>query len=131
MHRTATLAALLACPTIALAACAGGREVRVQRAAAPAAADSVYIEIVNNYFYDARVYALYGGGARYPLGIAVGKGEVMRGAVPWQPRRLTFDIYFIGESTEYYSDDLLLEPGDVVQLTIPPNIASSAFFRRR
>jgi len=131
MHKTAALVVLLACPVIALAACGGGREVRVQRAAAPAVPDSIYVEIVNNYFYDARMYALYGGGARYPLGIVVGKGEVVRAAIPWQPRRLTFDIYFIGESTEYYSDDLDLEPGDVVQLTIPPNIASSAFFRRR
>jgi hypothetical protein len=41
-----------------------------------------------------------------------------------------FEISFIAEPGVYYTDKLVLERGDVIRLRIPPNIATSAFFRR-
>ena len=111
-------------------ACAGSSEVEVESAASPVVQDSIYVRFINNHFYDARVYVLYGGGARHPLGIIVGKSEGEITPILWQPRTLEFEISFIWETGLYLSDDLSLEPGDIVNLTIPPNIASSTFFRR-
>jgi hypothetical protein len=122
-----TLAAL---SLVVAAACGGGKEIEVRHAVTPDAPDSVYVEIVNEHFYDARVYVLYEEAARRPLGLVVGNTTAMPVAVPWQPRPYVFEISFIAESGLYYTEDVVLEPGDVIRLRIPPNIATSAFFRR-
>ena len=117
--------------TLAVAACGGASEVEVRHAPTPHSADSIYVDVVNDYFYDARVYALYEGGHRYTLGIITGHSESPTTAVLWQARPIVFEISFIGAPGLYLSDELMLEPGDAIKLTTPPNIASSAFFRRR
>ncbi|UCC72310.1 MAG: hypothetical protein JSV86_18380 [Gemmatimonadota bacterium] len=117
---------------VTVAACAGTseNEIQVEPAMAPAPRDSIYVRVINAHFYDARVFALYEGGERHPLGLVVGHTESQLIPILWQPRRLEFEISFIAETGLYLSDDLSLEPGDVVHLTIPPNIATSAFFHR-
>lgn len=119
------------CLAGAIAACGGSREIEVRHAATPQVNDSIYVQVVNDHFSDARVYALYDAGARYPLGLVVGKTKGRLTPILWQPRAIQFEISFIATEGVYYSDELLLEPGDVIQVTIPPNIATSAFFRRR
>jgi len=117
---------------LAVVACGGGtKEIEVQHAPTPQVSDSVYVEVANQYFYDARVYALYEGGHRYPMGLIVGNTTSPPVAILWQPRLLAFEISFIGAPGLYLSDEIMLEPGDAIKLTIPPNIATSAFFRRR
>jgi hypothetical protein len=111
-------------------ACGGSREVEIQHAAVPMVNDSVYVRVINDHYSDARVYVVYDSGARYSLGLIVGKTKAPLAPILWQPRRLAFEISFIAAEGLFYSDDLLLEAGDVIQLRIPPNIASSAFFRR-
>jgi hypothetical protein len=130
MGRQVVMLTTLATAVLLSAACGGGREVRVRRAVAPTVADSIYVQLVNDHFSDARVYALYEGGARYSLGLIVGKGRMQDAAILWQPRPLVFEISFIAEEGLYLTEELTLEPGDLIQLNIPPNISSSAFFRR-
>lgn len=122
-----TLAAL---SLVVVAACGGGKDIEVRHAVSPDAPDSIYVEIVNEHFYDARVYALYEEAARRPLGLVVGNTTAMPVALPWQPRPFVFEISFIAESGLYYTDQIMLDRGDVIQIRIPPNIATSAFFRR-
>ena len=129
MHALKMVVALITAGAIVVA-CGGAREVDVERAATPVVADSVYVRITNDHFADARVYALYEGGARYPLGLITGKTKGAVQAIPWQPRLLMLEISFIAEPGLYLTEELALERGDVVQVTIPPNIATSAFFRR-
>lgn len=118
------------CAGLIAVACGGARDVEVHSAAAPEVADSVYVRVTNDHFADARLYAIYEGGARYALGLVSGKSKGPMQAVLWQPRPLVLEISFIAEPGLYYTEDLMLERGDVVQITIPPNIATSAFFRR-
>jgi hypothetical protein len=113
------------------AACGGKREIEVHHAAAPQVNDSIYVQVINDHFSDARIYAIYESGSRYTLGLVVGKTKGQLTPILWQPRGIQFEISFIATEGLYYSDELLLEPGDVIQITIPPNIATSAFFRRR
>jgi hypothetical protein len=130
MGRQVVMLTTLATAVLVAAACGGAREVQVRRAVAPTVADSIYVQLANDHFNDARVYALYEGGARYPLGLVIGKGSVQEAALLWQPRPLVFEISFIAEDGVYLTEELMLEPGDLIQLNIPPNISSSAFFRR-
>lgn len=129
MQRTRMAVLLLSAGLIAMA-CGGAREVEVHSAASPELTDSVYVRVTNDHFADARLYAIYEGGSRYPLGLVSGKSKAPLQAVLWQPRPLVLEISFIAEPGLYYTEDLMLERGDVVQITIPPNIATSAFFRR-
>lgn len=112
-------------------ACGGARDVNVRHAAVPNVSDSVYVEIVNEHFNDARVHAIYEGGHRYTLGLVVGHSKAPLNGIPWQPHPLVLEISFIAAGGPYYTHDLLLEPGDVISVRIPPNIETSAFFRRR
>ncbi len=130
MGRHAVMTTMLVTCVVVAVACGSGREVKVRRAVAPAVQDSIYVQVVNNHFSDARVYALYESGARYPLGLVVGKGRAQEAAILWQPRPLIFEISFIAEEGVYLTEELILDPGDLIQLNIPPNISSSAFFRR-
>jgi hypothetical protein len=129
MRRLRKVVPLLSAGVIAVA-CGSAREVEVHSAASPQLADSVYVQVTNDHFADARLYAIYDGGARYPLGLISGKSKGPLQAILWNPRPLMLEISFIAEPGLYYTEDLMLERGDVVQITIPPNIATSAFFRR-
>jgi hypothetical protein len=114
------------------AACGGKGEVSVEHADEPdQGPDSVYVHIINNHFYDARIHAKYDRGQSYSLGTVVGSDEQGRStAIAWSPQPLVFEVLLIVASERYVSYEINLERGDVVQLTIPPNIGSAGTFRR-
>jgi hypothetical protein len=131
VKRPAARMVLLAGAALVGVACGGGPDVSVPHAAVPHVGDSIYVEIVNEHFNDARVHAIYDGGHRYTLGLVVGHSKAPLNGIPWQPHPLVLEISFIAAGGPYYTHDLLLAPGDVITVRIPPNIATSAFFRRR
>ena len=104
--------------------------MRVRPAEGPAAPDSVFVEIVNDNYYDARLHAIYEGGMRYPLGTVGGNRRQAAVAIPWQPRPLEVTVTLIIGGGAYVSDRIDVAPGDIVAVRVPPNIASSIFFRR-
>ena len=130
-RRRALLLGVVTATVVTVAACAGKRDVNVRRGAVPYMGDSVYVELVNEHFNDARVHAIYDGGHRYTLGLVVGHSKAPLAGIPWQPHPLVLEITFIAAGGPYYTEALLLDPGDVISVRIPPNIATSAFFRRR
>lgn len=115
-----------------LAGCGGGGSfLRSLDAPFPVTPDEVGIELINHNYYEARVYAQYEGGGRYPLGSVGPTGGTVTGlTIPWNPRPLCFEIDLVTGPGRYRSDLVLVVRGDVLQLTIPPNIATSGFFAR-
>jgi hypothetical protein len=99
-------------------------------AAEPSQPDSIYIDALNEHFYDARVHAVFTGGQRRSLGTIVGNGGQARTAVMWEPHALVFEISFIISGAEYVSQPLNVSRGEVVELRLPANIDQSGFFRR-
>ncbi len=96
----------------------------------PLASDSVFVMIVNETQYDARVHAFYRGGARYPLG-TVGSNRTTEGlAIPWQPRGLSVEIDLVIGPGVFRSQEVTVAQGDLVEVRIPPNIQTSGFFIR-
>jgi len=130
MRGVASIAGLLfvAAP---IAGCGGGHVIEVERGSAPQVADSVFVRVTNDHFNDVRIHAHYEGGSRYALGMVVGKSQGPLTGFLWQPRALVFEVDLIGPDEAYFSDEVVASRGDVIQLTIPPNIASSLFFHRR
>ena len=112
------------------AACIRGRAVDVQHAATPDAPDSVFVEIINDNYYDARLYALYASGARYPLGTVGGNLRQARVAIPWTPRPLVVELLLVVGGGHYVSAAVSPQPGEAVQVRLPPNLDASGFFRR-
>lgn len=124
---TCTASVALALAGTACATQAGG--INVVRPEVPAARDSIAITVINDHWYDARVYAVYGGAMRYPLGVIGNKREVGPIVIPWQIQELSMEVDLIIAPGRYVTDEILVQPGDIVELRIPPNISSSGFFR--
>jgi hypothetical protein len=110
------------------ASCARGRNVG--GGAQLAAADSIYIETLNDNFYEARIHAVYKGGQRRSLGTIAGNGGRARTAIPWEPRALTFEVLFIIGGAAYVSYPVDASRGETIEVRLPPNIDQSGFFRR-
>jgi hypothetical protein len=121
---------LIAITALALlgAACAGGKDG--DRAARPAPIDSIFIETLNDNFYEARIHAVYKGGQRRSLGTIAGNGGRARTAIPWEPRALTFEVLFIIGGAAYVSYPVDVSRGESIEVRLPPNIDQSGFFRR-
>jgi hypothetical protein len=86
------------------------------------------VTIRNNHWLDARVY-VFRFGARYAVGIAPGlQTSTMR-----VPRNLMLDhtvrlqIDPIGSNTSYTSDQILVSPGQRIELTVHSRISMSSF----
>lgn len=112
------------------AACASVQDVRVQPTGATSPPDSVFVEVANDNYYDARVHVIFGGGARYSLGTIGGNRRQAELAIPWLPRSLQAEVTLITQGGVYLSDAVDVARGDLVQIRVPPDIQSSAFFRR-
>jgi len=111
-------------------ACAGNRGgIAVTHPESAFARDSITISVLNDHWYDARVYVVYGDAIRYPLGVVANKREAGPFTIPWHVQPLAMEVDFIIEYGRYLSDEILVDPGDLVELRIPPNIAASGFFR--
>lgn len=111
-------------------ACARAKDVRVQPAAAGTAPDSVFVEVINDNYYDARIHLIYDGGLRHSLGTIAGNQRQAGVAITWQPRALFVEVTLIIGGGVYRSDRIHVSPGDVLEVRVPANIASSGFFRR-
>ncbi len=111
------------------AACHRRPAVHVQPSKQPVG-DSVFVEVVNDNYYDVRVHAIYQGGARHSIGTFGGNTRHAALAIPWQPRALVIELALIVGSGVYRSDGVDVAAGDVVAVRIPPNLDVSAFFRR-
>jgi hypothetical protein len=110
----------------ALTGCAAGRTDQ----GAGGAADSIYVEIINENYYDARVHAGFGTRQRRPLGTVPGQGGRVDAALEWQPEGLVLEVTLIIDGRTFLS-----VPRDVVRderltVRLPANIESSAFFYR-
>jgi hypothetical protein len=132
--RTRAARAALAAAAAGLAwlgvACARARDAHVQPGTLGAARDSVFVEVVNDNYYDARVHMIYAGGARHSLGTIAGNGRQPALAIPWQPRTLVVEVTLVIGGGVYRSDAIDVAPGDVVQVRVPANLDASGFFRR-
>jgi hypothetical protein len=106
-------------------ACAGR-----QRSGAPTQPERIFIEAINDNYYDARVHVLYTGGQRRSLGTIAGNGGRAQMALGWEPRALVFEVSFIISGAAYASYPLEVAPGQHVVLRLPPNIQESGLFRR-
>jgi hypothetical protein len=116
--------------TLALVGSACARGTEADRAARPAPVDSIYVETLNDNFYEARIHAVYKGGQRRSLGTIAGNGGRARIAIPWEPRALTFQVMFIISGKAYVSYPIDVSRGESIEVRLPPNIDESAFFRR-
>lgn len=122
---------LIAGVVLSGAAChrGGARAVQVQPGEAPVG-DSVFVEVVNDNYYDVRVHIIYQGGTRHTVGVVGGNSRLDPVAIPWQPRALVIELALIVGSGIYRSDGLDVAAGDVVAVRIPPNLDVATFFRR-
>jgi len=112
------------------AACSRGDKALVVVDTAPAVPDSVTVEIVNDNYYDARVYAVYAGGAKHPLGTIPSYKTESGMRIPWLPRPLRFEVHLVTGFETYVSLEIDVFSGDYVQLRLPANFEVSDSFRR-
>jgi hypothetical protein len=111
-------------------ACSRGDKAVVVVAAEPALADSVTVEVVNDNYYDARVYAVYVGGTKHPLGTVRSYNSESDLRIPWQPRPLVFEVHLVTGFQKYASHQIDVFSGDYVQLRLPANFEVSDSFRK-
>jgi hypothetical protein len=114
----------------ALLACTRRPRADVERTDAPQFGDSIYVQIINDNYYDSRVYVVFESGTRYPLGTVSGNGRQPAIAIPWLPRALRIELLIIIGGGRYTSDPLDTRPGEFVEVRIPPNVDASGFFHR-
>jgi hypothetical protein len=82
--------------------------------------DSITIEVVNNNFYDANIYAQYEGQNRNRLGMVFGHGTGTF-HVRWHQSDLRMVMSLVGGGTAT-SNSLVVSPGDVVRLELMPDL---------
>lgn len=111
-------------------ACSRSDKAAAVVGASPAIADSVAVEVVNDNYFDARVYAIYAGGARHPLGTIRSHNSESDLKIAWQPRRLAFEVHLVTGLRTYLSYEIDVYPGEYVQLRLPPDFEVSDTFRR-
>ena len=128
--RKATLRTHLLGATALLCAACSRRETPVVVGSAPELNDSVTVEVVNDNYYDVRVYAVYGSSTRHALGTIASHHRSEGIGIPWSPRRLSFEVHLVVGFESYVSHDIAVERGDYIQLRVPPNIAHSGSFTR-
>ncbi len=119
---------IVAALLLVVAACSRSSPITIARGPAPLVRDSIIVTVINDHFYEARVHAVYNQGLRYPLGVMGMKRDNGPFTIPWHIEELAFEVDMITIPGRYVSDEILVQPGDLVELRIPPNIASSAFF---
>jgi hypothetical protein len=108
MRRLLTMLAL----ALALTGCAGGPP--------PETGLPIVIEIQNNNFQDATVYAIREG-ERQRLGVVVGKTDDAY-AIPWRPNfALRLEVRFLGGGA-CATREILMEPGQRYVLDLQPDL---------
>lgn len=87
-------------------------------------AAQVRIRVVNFNFSDATVWTVVRGGRRQRLGTVTGKADATF-TVPWtftEPLRLEFHLL---AGPRCFTDELSVDPGDIVELQIPVDTAAN------
>jgi len=104
---------------LATTGCAMLSRGRTDNPFAPTARDEpVQLQIQNDNFNDARIYVLWGG-QRQRLGMVTGKtSETFEFA--WRPADFRIQVDFLAAGG-FTTDMLVVWPGEVVYLQIPPN----------
>ena len=116
---------------LVLVACARSRAaLETDAASIREGGDSVFVEVVNDNYYDARIHVVYDGGGRFTLGTVPGNQRQPVRAIPWQPRPLVAQVSLIIGGGTYQSDRIDAAPGAVIEIRVPPNLRESGFFRR-
>lgn len=113
-----------------LIACGRRKGADVQRTDVPQTRDSIFVQIINDNYYDSRVYVVFESGTRFPLGTVSGNGRQEPVAIPWMPRALRIELLIIIGGGRFVSDPLDTRPGELVEVRIPPNVDASGFFHR-
>ncbi|HEY3220200.1 MAG TPA: hypothetical protein VGJ80_05680 [Gemmatimonadales bacterium] len=115
-----------------LVACARSRTARDGGAPPPAREDrdSVFVEVVNDNYYDARVHLIYDGGTRHSLGTIGGNARQSIRAVPWFPRPLFVEVTLVLGGGVYRSQPIDVPQGEVLRIRVPADLETSGFFRR-
>lgn len=88
----------------------------------------VRIRVLNFNFSDATVWTVVRSGRRQRLGTVTGKADATF-TVPWtftEPLRLEFDLL---AGPRCFTDELSVDPGDVLELQIPVDAASNRMCR--
>ena len=81
------------------------------------AGEDVYLTVQNDNYWDARIYANWGG-VRERLGLAVGK-TTRTFAFRWRRDDVQFDVSFVGDGG-WRSEVVVVYPGDSLELRILP-----------
>jgi hypothetical protein len=77
------------------------------------------IEVRNQNFYDASIRYAWDGQSERRLGDVTGNSR-RRFTVRWHPAMIRFNINFVG-SGRTRTDEISVERGDILGLTIPPD----------
>lgn len=89
---------------------------------------TVTVMVRNDNFYGANIHALYQGLTRHRLGYVEGF-TTDTFALAWHPSRLQMQMSLVGVGTTY-SDILTVEPGDVLELVLLPDLHRKVIRRR-
>lgn len=122
--RTRTALVALA---LATAACATGNPMQSDGpfSAGGGERDMVTIDVLNNNFSDATLWALRSDAERIRLGSVTGKTDA-RFTIPWrfsEPMRIEIDMV---AGPRCVTDNINVDPGDVLQLEIQPVFQQTA-----
>lgn len=114
-----TFRCMVATLVVATAGCSALSPGRTDNPFTPTSrAEPIQLQIHNDNFNDARIYAIWGG-QRQRLGTVTGKtSETFEFA--WRPEDFRIQVDFLA-SGGFLTDLLLIWPGEVVYLQIPPN----------
>ena len=92
--------------------------------------DSVFVEVLNDNYYDARVHVIYEGGTRHSLGTIASNARGPTTPVPWLPRPLFIEVTLVVGGGVYRSQAIDVVQGEVLQIRVPADLETSGFFRR-
>ena len=112
IRKSAAGAALLAAALVGGACATGGRDTGAEREA--------MLIADNQNFKDATVYAVWDDGTRERLGTVTGLTRETF-ALDVDGRGLQLEVDFLA-GRSFLSDELLISPGEHLQVTIPPSI---------
>ncbi len=90
----------------------------------------VQIDVLNNNFNDATLWAVRSGAERTRLGIVSGKSDA-RFSVPWrfsEPLRIEIDLF---TGPRCLTREIPVDPGDVLQLEIQAVFLETSYCERR
>lgn len=90
----------------------------------------MFVEVVNDNYYDARVHLIYDGGTRHSLGTIASNARGPTEAVPWLPRPLFVEVTLVVGGGVYRSQAIDVVQGEVLVIRVPANLETSGFFRR-